>query len=160
MVEYHPFKNTQSRLQFGKKGQPVIFVGYALIAVRIWKGDIEVADIEKKENMDASEIHPRKINETELLITQFAITEGAGELSGREHAFREHTPYGAEVSVENFLKTNRKSLNRQNQKMAFKPEKIFGRYKVTSILVTTLNLEFDFTWRKRIHSPFHCNTLI
>ena len=32
---------------------PGIFLGYALIARRIWKGDVLVADIEELENMDA-----------------------------------------------------------------------------------------------------------
>ena len=32
---------------FGKKVLPGIFLGYALIAWRIWKGDILIADIEK-----------------------------------------------------------------------------------------------------------------
>ena len=36
--------------QFGKKVFPGIFLGYALIAVRIWKGDILVADIEELES--------------------------------------------------------------------------------------------------------------
>ena len=38
----------QSRLhQFGKKVFPGFFLGYALIAGRIWKGDIPVADMGK-----------------------------------------------------------------------------------------------------------------
>ena len=40
--------NDQSRLhQFGKKVLPGICLGYALVARRIWKGDIMVADIEE-----------------------------------------------------------------------------------------------------------------
>ena len=43
----------QSRLhQFGPKVLPGIFLGYALHAARIWKGDILVADIEELEKMD------------------------------------------------------------------------------------------------------------
>ena len=51
-VEYHPISaRDQSRLhQFGKKVLPGIFLGYVLIAGRIWKGDIMVADIEELEN--------------------------------------------------------------------------------------------------------------
>ena len=37
-----------------------MFLGYALYAVEIWKGDILVADIEELETMDASEIYSKK----------------------------------------------------------------------------------------------------
>ena len=37
-----------------------LFLGYALYAGRIWKGDIVVADIEELETMDASEIYSKK----------------------------------------------------------------------------------------------------
>ena len=60
MVEYHPISaNDQSRLhQFGPKVLPGIFLGYALNAGGIWKGDSLVADIEELEQMDAS--HEKK----------------------------------------------------------------------------------------------------
>ena len=54
--------------QFGKKVLPGIFLGYALIAVRIWKGDILVPDIEHLEKLDASEIYPRRLNAKEVKI--------------------------------------------------------------------------------------------
>ena len=57
-----------SRLhQFGPKVLPGILFGYAFHAERIWKGDIFVADIEKLEEMDASEIHARRLNAKEVL---------------------------------------------------------------------------------------------
>ena len=64
MVEYHPISaRDQSRLhQFCKKVLSGICLGCELIAVRIWKGDILIADIEELENMDASEIYPRRSN--------------------------------------------------------------------------------------------------
>ena len=64
MVEYHPFSSKdQSRLhQFGAKVLPGMFFGYALHAGGIWKGDIMVADIEELEEMDASELHARRLN--------------------------------------------------------------------------------------------------
>ena len=52
--------------QFGKKVWPRI---YALSAGGIWKGDILVADIEELEELDASEIFPRRLNAKEVLIT-------------------------------------------------------------------------------------------
>ena len=42
--------------QFGKKVLPGLFLGYALYAVGIWKGDVLIADLEELETMDASEI--------------------------------------------------------------------------------------------------------
>ena len=54
LVEYHPITaKDQSRIhQFGMK----VLLGYALYAVRIWKGDVLIADLEELETMDASEI--------------------------------------------------------------------------------------------------------
>ena len=45
LVEYHPTTaKDQSRIhQFGKKVLPGLFLGYALYAGRIWKGDVLVA---------------------------------------------------------------------------------------------------------------------
>ena len=71
-MEYHPISaKDQSRLhQFGGKVSPGIFLGYVLIAERIWKGDIVVADIEEVEKVDASEIHARRLNAKEVLTPQ------------------------------------------------------------------------------------------
>ena len=64
MVEYHPSSAKHpSRLhQFGKKVLPGIFLGYALYAGGIWEGDTLVADSEELEEMDASELHARRLN--------------------------------------------------------------------------------------------------
>ena len=69
LVEYYPkTANDRSRIhQFGKKVFPGLFLVYALYAVRIWKGDILVADIEELETMDASEIHARRLNAKKVL---------------------------------------------------------------------------------------------
>ena len=66
-VEYHPTsaKDVSRLEQFGKKVLPEVFLGFALHARRIWKGDILVADIEDK--MDASEIHAGRLNAKEVL---------------------------------------------------------------------------------------------
>ena len=59
LVEYHPITaKDQSRIhQFGKKVLPRLFLGYALYAGGIWKGDVLIADLEELETMDASEIY-------------------------------------------------------------------------------------------------------
>ena len=53
LVEYYPISaKDQSRIhQFGKKVLPGLFLGNALYAGGIWKGDIMVADIEELETM-------------------------------------------------------------------------------------------------------------
>ena len=72
MVEYYPISaRDQSRLhQLGKKVLPGILFGYALIATRIWKGNILVAVVEELEKMNESDIHLRRINAKEVLTPQ------------------------------------------------------------------------------------------
>ena len=55
LVEYHPITaKDQSRIhQFGNKVLPGLFLGYALYAGGIWKGDVLIADLEELETMDA-----------------------------------------------------------------------------------------------------------
>ena len=100
MVEYHPISTRdQSRLyQFGKKVLLGIFLRYELIAVRIWKRVILIADLVDLEKLDASHISPRRINAKEILIKQkrdqfiFPVAEGTAKLSGRDYEFRKPTP--------------------------------------------------------------------
>ena len=70
LVEYYPISaKDQSRIhQFGKKVLPGLFLGYALYAEGIWKGDILVADIEELETMDASEIYSKRLNAKEVIF--------------------------------------------------------------------------------------------
>ena len=72
MADWYPISaRDQSRLnRFGKKVLPGTFLGYALIAGGIWKGDTLVADMEALENMDASQSRPRRINAKEVLTPQ------------------------------------------------------------------------------------------
>ena len=119
MVEYYPTSaRDKSRLhQNGKKVLPGKSLGFAMIAGRIWKGDVLVADIEELEKMDASETYPRRINAKEVMTPQregyfiFPIADGK----------RPRIPR-TKTSVENFM-ANRKGLNRQKQKMTPKPGK-------------------------------------
>ena len=61
-VEYYPISTKdQSRIhQFGKKVLSGLFLGCALYAGGIWKGDVLIADLEELETMDASEIYSKK----------------------------------------------------------------------------------------------------
>ena len=72
LVEYHLVTAThQSRIhQFGKKVLPGLFLGCALYAAGIWKGDILVADLEELETMDASEIYSKRLIAKEVIFLQ------------------------------------------------------------------------------------------
>ena len=68
--------------QFGKKVLPGLFLGYALYAGGIWKGDVLVADLEDLETMDASEIYSKRLNAKEVIFPKekgefvFGIADG------------------------------------------------------------------------------------
>ena len=65
------FHSAHARIhQFGKKVLPGIVIGYASIAMGIWKGDILIADIEELEKLDASDIFHGRLNAKEVLISQ------------------------------------------------------------------------------------------
>ena len=70
LVEYHPVTaKDQSRIhQFGKKVLPGLFLGYALYAGRIWKGDVLIEDLEELKTMDASEIYSKRLNAKEVIF--------------------------------------------------------------------------------------------
>ena len=95
LVEYHPFvAKDQSRIhQFGKKVLPGIFLGYALYAGGIWKGDVLVADLEELETMDASEIYSKSLNAKEVIFPKegeftFPIEDGRIKTPGGDQELR------------------------------------------------------------------------
>ena len=99
LVEYHPITaKDQSRIhQFGKKVLPGLFLGYALYAERIWKGDVLIADLEELETMDASEIYSKRLNAKEVIFPKengnfiFPIADGRIIVSGRDQELRRCT---------------------------------------------------------------------
>ena len=70
LVEYYLITaKDQSRIhQLGKKVLPGLFLGYALYAAGIWKGDVLVADLEELETMDAMEIYSKRLNAKEVIF--------------------------------------------------------------------------------------------
>ena len=96
MVECHPISaKDQSRLhQFGPKVLPGIFLGYVLCAGGISKGDIVVAAIEELEEMDASELHARRLDAKEVLTPQrsdnftFPVADGTVKTFGGDRRLR------------------------------------------------------------------------
>ena len=99
LVEYYPVSaKDQSRIhQFGKKVLPGMFLGYALYAGGIWKGDIMVADIEELEKMDASEIYSKRLNAKEVIFLQkngnfiFPVADGRTQFVGGYQELRTST---------------------------------------------------------------------
>ena len=91
LVEYYHItaKDQSSIHQFGKKVLPGLFLGYALYAGGIWKGDVPVADLEELETMDASEIYSKRLDAKEVIIPQeqgefnFPIADGRIKLPWR-----------------------------------------------------------------------------
>ena len=88
----------QSRIhQFGKKVLPGLFLGYALYAGGIWKGDVMVADIEELETMDASEIYAKRLNAKEVIFHKengkfiFPVADGRIKFVGGDQELRTST---------------------------------------------------------------------
>ena len=121
LVEYHPITaKDQSRIhQFGKKVLPGLFLGYALYAGGIWKGDVLIADLEELETMDASEIYSKRLNAKEVIFPKqgefiFPIADGRIKTPGGDQELRTSTlvrprPIQGESHILTFLE-NQKGL--------------------------------------------------
>ena len=99
IVEHHPTSpKDQARIhQFDKKVLPGIFLGYELIAERIWKGYFDSRPGRFGKVGCIKFFYPRRINAKEVLIRQkddefiFPTADGTAKLSGRDYEFREPT---------------------------------------------------------------------
>ena len=85
LVEYCPiFAKDQSRIhQFGEKIFLGLFLGYALYAGGIWKGDVLIADLEELETMDASTIYSKRLK---YKGSNFTKITAKGEVQTHEEA--------------------------------------------------------------------------
>ena len=73
-----------------------MFLGYALYAGRIWKGDVLIADLEELETMDASEIYSKRLNAKEVIFHKqgefiFPIADGRIKTLGGDQELRTYT---------------------------------------------------------------------
>ena len=112
LVEYYPITaKDQSRIhQFGKKVLPGLFLGYALYAGGIWKGDVLIADLEELETMDASEIYSKRLNAKEVIFPKqgefiFPIADGRIKTPGGDQELRtstlvRHRPVQGESNID------------------------------------------------------------
>ena len=76
LVEYYFIlaKIQSSIHEFGKRVLPGKFLGYALYAGGIWKGDVLVAYLEELETMDASEMYSKRLNAKEVIFPKESET--------------------------------------------------------------------------------------
>ena len=121
LVEYHPITaKDQSRIhQFGKKVLPGLFLGYALYAGGIWKGDVLIADLEELDTMDASEIYSKRLNAKDVIFPKqgefiFPIADGRIKTPGGDQELRtstlvRHRPIQGESNID-FLGESELSL--------------------------------------------------
>ena len=80
-------KTSQESINLERKSYLDCFLGYALYAWGIWKGDILVADLEEVETMDASEIYSKRLNDKEMIFPEqgefiFPTADGRIKLLG------------------------------------------------------------------------------
>ena len=72
-----------------------LFLGYALHAVRFWKGDILVADVEELETMDAAEMFSKRLNAKEVIFPKedekFPAADGRIKFAGGDQELRTPT---------------------------------------------------------------------
>ena len=105
LVEYYPIS---------------AFLGYALYAGGIWKGDVLVADLEELETMDASEIYSIRLNAKEVIFPKekgefiFPSSDGRIETLGGDQDLRtstlvRHRPIEGESNID-FLGESEGSL--------------------------------------------------
>ena len=169
LVEYYPITaKDQSRIhQFGKKVLPGLFLGYALYAGGIWKGDVLITDLEELETMDASEIYSKRLNAKEVIFPKqgefiFPIADGRIKTPGGD---QETENIHLDTAATNSRRGSR-GLFLENQKglfhnltthfrMPVKKFTIFGPCREASNTAITLNPESSFTRREKNHSPFH-----
>ena len=173
LVEYYPItaKDLSIIHQFGKKVLSGLFLGYALYAVRIWKGDVLVADLEELETMYASERYSKRLNSKEVIFPkeegEFIFPIADGRIKPLEEIKTwEHPPwYGIdqfEEKVAFIFLENQKGLFHHlmtHFRMLVKRLMIFGPCQEISYTAITLNQESNFTRREKNHSLFHWSTL-
>ena len=134
-----------------------MFLGYALVAVRLWKGDITVADNEELWNLDESEISrpktqcKRKINVFKRWYFHIPV--------GRNHEVREFPEAGSIRNGSGSLRRTSRELGEvstnRNTCRRWSPQWLLVNRKWLQFTVTTLNLDFISTCRKKNHSQLH-----
>ena len=91
-------RTSQESIYLERKVLPGKFLGFALHAGGIWKGDITVADVEELEEMDASKLDARRLSAKEVLTPQWSgrficpVAHETAKIFG-ENSVWEHPPW-------------------------------------------------------------------
>ena len=173
LVEYHPITaKDQSRIHiFGKKVLLGLFLGYALYARGIWKGDVLVADLEELEMMDASGIYSKRLNAKEVIFPKqgefiFPIADGriktlGGDQDLRTSTLLRHRPIQGESDID-FLGESEGSLPPPQDSFPDAGEAINDFWSMSGNFIYRHQVEP----RVKLYSPreesflFHSNTLM
>ena len=154
-VGYHPISTRdQSRLhQLDKNVLPGFFLGYTLIAVNLGRKhcDCGYRDVEK---MDASEICPRRTHAKEVSTSQREKNSDS-QLQMVQQNCQEETANSENPTLRRQRNVRSEDLSgelqgepgepqpTESKKMTLKPVPTSCRFKVTSSIVITINLEFN-----------------
>ena len=162
----------QSRIhQFGKKVLPGLFLGYALCAGRIWKGDVLIADFEELETMDASEIYSKRLHAKEVIFPKengkfiFPVPDGRIKTPGGDQELRtstlvRHRPIQGESNID-FLGESEGSLPQLQDSFPDADEAINYVWSMSGSFIYRHHVEpeSNSTRREKNHSLFQKNTL-
>ena len=171
LVEHHPVSSKdQSRLQFGPKVLPGICFEYALHAGGIWKGDIMIADIEELEEMDASELHARRLNAKEVLTPMksdnfiFPVSDGTVKTPGGDRRLKPTTfikdrPERGNLPVKSDGLYSPNPLQDDSTRDDAEAKKDFWSITGDFILSTSRGTQSNCTCREKNHFFFRRNTL-
>ena len=147
MAQYHPiFCDIETRSVWFKS--LVRYVRRFLYAEGIWQGDIMTADIEEVEQMDASELHARRLNAKEVFTPMkgdnyiFPVADGTVEVSGGDRRLRTSTLI-------------RDRPDRGEEQDILRGESERQDSQETSFTINTWNPESNFSCRLKDHSLFH-----
>ena len=170
MVQYHPISAEDLSHQFGPKVLPGTFFGFVLSAGGVWKVDILVADIEELQEMDASELHARRLNAMEVLTPMssekftFPIADGTVTIYGGDQVLRTST-----LIRDRPDRGEKRAIFKENQTDLLQPHiethrgmmvivgMISGPLQGTLFTVTALNRESNCTCGEQNHFLFHWN---
>ena len=160
LVEYHPTTaKDQSRIhQLGMKVLPGLFLGYALYAGGIWKGDVLIADLEELETMDASEIYSKRLNAKEVIFPEqgefiFPVADGRIKTPGGHQELRtstlvRHRPIQGESNID-FLGESEGSLPQPHDSFPDAGEAINDFLSMSGSFIYRLHVEP----RVKLYSP-------
>ena len=168
LVEHYPISaKDRSRIhQFGKQVLPGLFLGYALYASGIWKGDVLIADLEELETMDASEIYSKRLNPKEVIFPKqgefiFPFADGRIKTPGGDQELRtstlvRHRPLQGESNVD-FLGESEGSLPQPQDSFPDAGEAINDFWSMSGSFIYCHHVEprVKLTRREKNHSLFH-----